>query len=122
MRRRSDLSLPTVLVVDDEPLVRATMIDLLEDLGYEVLDTYDGATALSLLGRNPGIGVLVTDIRMPDMDGVRLAHETRALRPDLAILITSGDSTVPHPHDFPFLPKPWRREQLRAALADLHAG
>jgi CheY-like chemotaxis protein len=107
----------TVLVVDDEPAVRAMAVDMLRALGLEVLDAYNGQDALRLLSRHPEIRLLFTDVRMPGMTGVELAAAARRLRPDLKVIVTSayvGEDVVPS-NDL-FVPKPFRLEQLAAVI------
>ena len=79
-----------VLVVEDVPQVRATAVRIMEDLGCEVFDTYNGHHALKLLQAHPEIEVLFTDVRMPGMSGTELAEAAQRLRPDLRIVLTSG--------------------------------
>src|SRR4051794_34882492 len=63
-----------VLVVEDVPQVRATAVRIMEDLGCEVFDAYNGRDALKLLRAHPGIEVLFADVRMPGMSGTELAE------------------------------------------------
>lgn len=107
----------TVLIVEDDPLVRATGIRLLASLGHRVLDAWNGDTALSLLADHPEIDVLFADVRMAGMSGTALAKAARGLYPDLEVILTSGyvDET-PLP-DVAFVPKPWSADALAAALA-----
>src|SRR3954471_9521201 len=97
-----------VLVVDDVPQVRATAVRIIEDLGCEVFDAYNGHQALKLLQAHPEIQVLFADVRMPGMSGIELAEAAQHLRPDLRIVLTSGYVGKEHvPGDTPFVPKPW---------------
>ena len=80
----------TVLVVEDEPAVRAFTIEALTELGYTVLSASDGETALRLLDGDPEIALLFTDVVMPDMNGRRLADEAKTRRPGLKVLFTTG--------------------------------
>lgn len=105
------------LIVDDNPIARAAAVDLFADLGFRVLDCYNGSTALHLLGGDAGIGVLFADVRMPGMTGPELAQAALALRPDLRVVLTSGyvdASTLPS--EVPFVPKPWTVEQVVDAI------
>jgi PAS domain S-box-containing protein len=109
----------TILVVEDDALVRQNVIVQLKALGYRVLDAPAGPQALDLLHRNPGIDLLFTDIIMPSgMNGRELADAARALRPGLKVLFTSGyteNAIVRHGRLDPgieLLNKPYRREQL----------
>jgi signal transduction histidine kinase len=80
-----------VLLVDDEPGLRAYSRDVLEAAGYRVVEAAGGGEALALLGRTQaGFSLLVTDIMMPDVDGVEVARRARALRPGLPIIFLSG--------------------------------
>jgi len=69
---------PSVLVVEDNPISRATASALFETLGFTVFDTYDGHHALSLLEAHPEIGLLFIDVRMPGMSGPELAKGAAA--------------------------------------------
>ena len=81
-----------VLVVDDDPAVRDATAALLELRGYRVLEASDGPEALALLERSPEVGLLLTDIRLPNgMDGLELARRALGHRPDLEVLYVSGD-------------------------------
>ncbi|MCO5731307.1 ATP-binding protein [Rhizobium sp. SSA_523] len=81
----------TVLVVDDEPLVRMVAVDILEDLGYAVLEAYDGASAMSILQSDSEICLLITDVGLPNgMNGRQVADAARVLRPELKILFVTG--------------------------------
>jgi CHASE1-domain containing sensor protein/nitrogen-specific signal transduction histidine kinase/CheY-like chemotaxis protein len=80
----------TVLVVEDEEQVRELSAGGLRELGYKVIEASNGADALPLLRRHPEVGLLFSDVVMPEMDGRRLAEEARTLRPDLRLLFTTG--------------------------------
>jgi CheY-like chemotaxis protein len=81
----------TVLLVEDEPNVRSLAVDQVRELGYQVLDASDAASALHLLDRHSEIELLFTDVGLPGgMNGRQLADEARRRRPDLKVLFTSG--------------------------------
>ncbi len=81
----------TVLVVDDEPILRKLLIEMLRDLGYGVIEAADGAEALCVLQSTQEVDLLVTDIGLPGgMDGRQLADAALALRSDLKILFITG--------------------------------
>ena len=104
---------PAVLVVEDVPQIRATAVQLFQELGCEVFDAYNGQSALKILEAHPEIQVLFADIRMPGMSGPELAQVARRLRPDLRIVLTSGYvSRDDVPAGIPFVPKPWRTGDL----------
>jgi len=106
-----------VLVVDDNPMVRANAVNLFEDLGFSVFDTYDGTEALRLIKAHPEIGLLFLDVRMPGMSGPELAEAAQRVRPTLKIVFTSGyvDARAV-PREAPFVPKPWRVDQVNEAI------
>ncbi|MDE0852712.1 PAS domain S-box protein, partial [Yoonia sp.] len=81
----------TVLVVEDDALVRDYVIIQLKGLGYRVFEAPNGSEALVVLDQNPEIDLLFTDVVMPGgMGGSELADAARALKPDLKVLFTSG--------------------------------
>ena len=107
------MSVPAVLVVEDVPQIRATAMQLFQELGCEVFDAYNGHGALKILEARPEIQVLFADVRMSGMSGPDLARVARRLRPDLRIVLTSGYvSRDEVPDDIPFVPKPWRAGDL----------
>ena len=113
----------TVLVVDDNPSARATAVHIFEELGFKVVDAYNGAAALRMIETSPGIGLLFVDVRMPGMSGPEVAEAARKLRPELKIVFTSG---VAEEHDVPshasFVPKPLRLDAVANAIAMPGAG
>ena len=82
-----------ILVVDDDPDIRANVTDLLEDQGHHVDDAADGASALTLIERQP-YDMAILDFKMPDIDGAALFAQLRAVQPDLpALLVTAYAGT-----------------------------
>ena len=80
----------TVLVVEDEPVVRAVIMEMLADQGYRTLEAADGPSALRVLRTKARIDLLVTDVGLPGMNGRQLADQARETRPDLRILFITG--------------------------------
>ncbi len=81
----------TVLVVEDEEAVRNVACEILRGAGYRVLEARHGKEALQIAGQHPGpIDLLVTDVVMPEMNGVELAAHLRAVRPSVRALYVSG--------------------------------
>jgi CheY-like chemotaxis protein len=111
----------TVLVVEDDEMVRAFVETELKTLGYRVIATSNGPAALDVL-RQPGdIHLLFTDVVMPGgMFGPELAKQAIVLRPDIKVLFTSGYSQnpvkTPDGVDARILTKPFKRQDLAAML------
>jgi PAS domain S-box-containing protein len=80
----------TVLVVEDEPVVRGVIVEMLHDQGYRVLEATDGPSGLRMLRLNDRIDLLVTDVGLPGMNGRQLADQARETRPGLKILFITG--------------------------------
>jgi CheY-like chemotaxis protein len=80
----------TILIVDDDVDVREYFAAVLEADGFDVVPAEDGETALRLLEENALIDLLLTDIRMPKLDGIELARRIAAARPALRVLFVSG--------------------------------
>ena len=78
-----------VLVVDDEPAVRVPLVRLLARAGFEVLEAATGRSAMELVQDAP-VDLVLTDLYMPDMDGLELAIALRAVQPWLPIVVMSG--------------------------------
>ncbi len=101
----------TVLVVDDEPLIRMYAVDVLEDAGFRVVEAGGSEEALRILDTHPEINVLFTDINMPgSFDGLELARRVHTRRSDVQIIITSGrerPAASDIPDDGKFVAKPY---------------
>jgi signal transduction histidine kinase/ActR/RegA family two-component response regulator len=80
----------TVLVVEDEPVVRAVIVEMLGEQGYQTLEAVDGPSGLRVLRTNARIDLLVTDVGLPGMNGRQLADQARETRPDLKVLFITG--------------------------------
>lgn len=109
----------TILVVEDDEAVRCTTVDMLRELGYQVLEAPDGGSALRLLQQRARVDLLFTDVIMPGpVTGVELVRRARRLQPDLPVLFTSGyanDTLVRDGRLEPgvnLLCKPFRQEDL----------
>ena len=79
-----------ILVVEDEDRIREVTTEALRELGYTVFHAASARQALQILKSRPEIGLLFTDIVMPDMKGRRLAEAALKIRPDLKVLYTTG--------------------------------
>jgi two-component system, cell cycle sensor histidine kinase and response regulator CckA len=112
----------SVLVAEDEPMVRLIVAGVLRELGFDVLEAADGAEALELArGKDPAL--LVTDVVMPRMGGRELAARMRERIPGLRVLFVSGytDGALGDEDDpeTAFLPKPFMSAELAAAVREL---
>jgi CheY-like chemotaxis protein len=114
---------PAVLIVEDEDSLRSALRRLLQNEGYTVLEASNGAKALEFLTGTEAAGVklVLTDLRMPVMDGRQLAAALARMRPTLPIILMSGftaqlmDMRLVSPH-LAFLPKPFRNDDLLATI------
>ncbi|MEO9129979.1 MAG: ATP-binding protein, partial [Sphingomonas sp.] len=108
----------SILLVDDEELVRHGTAEMLAEMGHEVIQAGSGAQALRLL-RAVQYDALVSDYLMPGMTGMELAAEARLIAPGLPVLLISGfaDVTDGDAGDIPRLAKPFRQSELAGALA-----
>jgi len=107
----------SILVVDDEELVRRGTAEMLRDLGHQMVEAEGGAEALVTLAAQPDIELVVTDYKMPRMDGAELARRIRTGRPDMPILLISGYTGVADPIEgLPRLNKPFGLAELADGL------
>lgn len=107
-----------ILVVDDQPDLLSVTATALEAFGFDVLCAEDGKTALELLADPDSVEVLFTDIAMPGMNGVDLAHVARERHAGLAVILTSGypPPATRIPPSWQFLPKPYRFDEVLKAI------
>lgn len=116
----------TILVVDDEKAIRQLVTEVLEELGYQVLQAERGAEALVILQSKAAIDLLITDVGLPGgMNGRQVADAARAVRPDLNILFVTGyaeNAALAHDTLEPgmyVLPKPFSIAALTARVTEL---
>ena len=115
---------PLILVVEDEALVRMTMVDVLEDAGFKVIEAVHADEALRVLKAVSGIDAVVTDVEMPrgSINGFELARRVRTDRQEIGVLIASGRA-APKPGDLPdgalFIGKPVHPETLARLIERL---
>jgi two-component system, response regulator PdtaR len=110
--------MPTVLVVEDEVLIREFIKEELEAENYTVIEAGHAAEAIAVLEARPDIQLVFTDVDMPGtMDGARLAAYVRDRWPPVHIIVTSGKSRpLAIPDNALFLTKPYRSESVIAAM------
>ena len=115
-----------VLVVEDEALVRMLVVQTLEEAGFAVREAAEAQGALEVLRTDRAIGLMVTDVGLPGLNGRRLADEARAQRPDMKVLFMTGyaDSTLLEnilPDGFGLITKPFDLDDLAARAQALLA-
>lgn len=124
-----------ILLIDDDDILRDTVLQMLELDGHHVTDAADGAQGLRLFQANAGRGgfdLVITDVLMPGVDGSRVIVELRRTHPDLPIIAISGGRRVLSPQ-FNLetaalagascqLAKPFTRHDLQSALTRAMAG
>lgn len=110
----------TVLVVDDEEIIRDVARNILEEFGYDVILAEDGLKALELFRQHAGeITAVLLDLTMPELDGAETFLELRRIRPDVRVILSSGfdnnDSAIDRfmsEEAVGFIQKPYRPRQL----------
>lgn len=113
---------PTVLIVEDEPLVCEIAAEEFEDAGFNVVRAADGVEAVELLGGDVTIDLLFTDIRLPgELDGWSIADAARVLRPEIPVIYATGFSAeqMRMVEGSLFFKKPYRPAMVIAAAAEL---
>jgi signal transduction histidine kinase/CheY-like chemotaxis protein len=110
-----------ILFVDDDPLIAMSTMEMLEDLGHQVIGVNSGLHALDIIRSEQPIDLMVTDHVMPGMTGIELAAKSREVRPQLPILLATGYAELPEGAqlDLPRLAKPYHQDQLRDRLDQL---
>jgi two-component system response regulator AtoC len=83
-----------ILVVDDEAIVRESLSDWLKDAGYQVFTAENGPKALEIIGREQ-MGIVITDLVMPGMDGIELMRRAKQIQPDIEVIIITAYGSIP---------------------------
>ena len=113
----------TVLVVEDEFLIRTDIADQLRENGFTVFEASDADAAIQLLEVRTDIHVVFTDVDMPgSMDGLKLAAYVRDRWPPIKLIVTSGHMAVEEsrlPKGGRFFPKPYEVRHITSAIVDL---
>src|SRR6202158_4594661 len=107
---------PTVLVVEDEMLLRMHAVDMVEDAGFKSVEAVDADEAVAILESRSDIALLFTDIQMPgSMDGLKLAHAVHERWPPIQIILVSGQlrlANIDIPADSRFFGKPLEAREM----------
>ncbi|HEY1720718.1 MAG TPA: ATP-binding protein [Magnetospirillaceae bacterium] len=116
--------LATILVVDDDPLISTSTVQMLEDLGHAAIWADSGQRALEILEEGHAIDLMLTDQSMPGMTGIELAEIVLSKHPSLPVLLTTGYADLPlgERTELPRLSKPYRQAQLEAMISKLLRG
>ena len=112
----------SVLIVEDEPLIRMGAVKIIEDAGFEVIEAASADEAIRILECRGDIRVVFTDIHMPgSMDGLKLAHAVRNRWPPIKIIVTSGRDLITEkdlPEGGRFFAKPYDPIEITGALRE----
>ena len=111
-----------LIVVEDDDGVRVLVEELLLDHGYNVITAQTGAEGLDRIRREPRLSLVITDIRMPGIDGWELARRATEMRADIKVLYITGYPGEQRPDDAPagpLLRKPWRAGEFYKCLEQL---
>jgi len=111
------LQSPRILLVEDDFLIRSNTAEMLIDMGHDITEASDGAEAIDFLKANE-IDILITDIGLPDINGVELAVSVLAMQPDVAVVFATGEQSLPAhaPASALLLRKPYSQAELIAAV------
>lgn len=125
MAQHSNRSSRSILIVDDEPLLRMSLADFFLDEGFDVLEAQSADQAIVIMEADPTIKIVVTDVQMPgSMDGLKLAHFIRDRWPPTALIVVSG-AVRPTIDDLPatasFLAKPVEPRAVLDEIERLHS-
>ena len=113
-----------VLIVEDEAVVRLLIVETLNDLGYQALETADSAAALRILQSPQRVDLLVSDIGLPGLNGRQLADAARVKRPRLKVLLVTGyaenaaGSSFLEP-DMEMIAKPFTMDMLASKIREM---
>jgi CheY-like chemotaxis protein len=117
--RPDDPSMERILLVDDNSIVRKVARQMIADEGYEVADVGSAAEALARARQEEPFDVLITDLVMPDLDGLDLGVAVKGINPSVRVLYTSGYADMRWTGSF--LAKPFTRDELVKAIDELTA-
>ncbi|MBS7700571.1 MULTISPECIES: PAS domain-containing protein [unclassified Chelatococcus] len=111
----------SILVVDDDPLIAMSTVDMLEDLGHRVTEANSAMQAIELVQSGERFDLVITDYSMPKMNGGQLAEALRQIEPELPIMLATGYAELPPGSelDLPRLAKPYDQSQLQREIVKL---
>ena len=113
----------TILVVDDEVLIRMVIAEHLRECGYQVIEAGDGDEAIEVLRADDRIDIVFTDVQMPNRNGFELAQWVRSERPGLKVILASGGVKAAEvAHDLcengPLISKPYSLDHIVARIRE----
>lgn len=117
-----------ILVVDDEKVTRLNVQHVLDKEGYEVVSASSGVEALEILKRQRAFDVVITDLKMEQVDGMEVLHKAKEQNPNTEVLIITGYATVPTAIEamkkgsFHFLAKPLKLDEVRTTVRNALTG
>ena len=111
----------TVLLAEDEPMLRTVVRETLRRAGFVVIEAADGTAGLEILQSDQPVDVLLTDIKMPGLNGYQLAEAGLSLRPAMRVMLMTGfaDEAIPdaiREASIPILRKPFNFENLASSV------
>jgi CheY-like chemotaxis protein len=116
----------TILVVEDEPLIRFSAVNLVTSAGFLAVEAANADEAIVILQKRSDIRLVFTDVQMPGtMDGIKLCHYVRDRWPPVKLLVVSGQANIAElqlPRGARFLFKPYSNSSVVSAMAELLAG
>ena len=115
-----------VLVVENHPLVRMGVLEVIVEAGFETLEASSASEAIRILEARPDIHLVFTDAEVPGtMDGIELAHYIRNRWPPVRLIVVSGKVVI-DPQELPpgakFFPKPYRETSIVEAMVGMFSG
>lgn len=123
MGQSTPIGSKTILIVEDEALVRFDLVDFFTHAKWRVFEAENADEAIAILDRQKEIRVVLTDVQMPgSMDGVKLAHYVRERFPPTVLFVVSGNAPIPVnelPAQATFLPKPFDPHRLLRQLESM---
>ena len=124
---RSDKKIPmSILVIDDDPEIRSSVGMFLQARGHMVYEAADGFVGMKVL-RKETVDIVITDVKMPGMDGFEVLREVKRLSPDTEVIVITAFSEVEHAFRamrdgaFDFFTKPFKVEEAERLFAADHA-
>ncbi len=111
-----------ILIVDDDVLISWLLADMLQDLGFAYCEASSARQAMELVRDDADIDMMLTDLHMPGTNGYQLTDQVRMMRPDLPIVLVTGDACAANgKHNLPVLSKPYTSRQLDSAIKEAQA-